>query len=81
MSRLRHLATRTNNNLDAPIGFFCYGAQCWESYNAALRAMRLGYREVLWYRGGLAAWKAAGLPTAEPQASSNTIAKSGTSNR
>jgi len=33
--------------------------KCRESYNAALRAMQLGYRNVLWYRGGLSSWMAA----------------------
>lgn len=32
------------------------------SYNAALRAINLGYRNVLWYRGGIEAWQAAGQP-------------------
>jgi len=51
----------TNGNLDATLVFFCVGTQCWESYNAALRAIHAGYRNVYWYRGGLAAWKEAGL--------------------
>lgn len=33
--------------------FLCAGIHCWLSYNAALRAVRLGYTEVHWYRGGL----------------------------
>ena len=32
------------------------------SYNASLRAIALGYTNVLWYRGGIEAWKQAGLP-------------------
>jgi PQQ-dependent catabolism-associated CXXCW motif protein len=47
---------------DAPLVFYCQSAECWMSYNAALRAIRLGYRNVLWYRGGVEAWKSAGLP-------------------
>ena len=47
------LAKLTGNDTGRQIVFFCLGAQCWESYNAALRAMDLGYRNVLWYRGGL----------------------------
>ena len=43
--------------------FFCSSAQCWLSYNAALRAVRAGYTNVYWYRGGIDAWRAAGLPT------------------
>jgi len=43
--------------------FFCSSAQCWLSYNAALRAVRAGYTNVYWYRGGIDAWRAAELPT------------------
>ena len=32
------------------------------SYNASLRAIRLRYSNVRWYRGGIEAWKAARLP-------------------
>jgi PQQ-dependent catabolism-associated CXXCW motif protein len=46
------------------IVFFCAGSQCWLSYNAALRAVAAGYGKVYWYRGGVEAWMAAGLPTA-----------------
>jgi PQQ-dependent catabolism-associated CXXCW motif protein len=60
------LAMRTNNNPQQRLVFFCAGAQCWESYNAALRALQLGYREVYWYRGGVNAWQAAGLPLSPP---------------
>lgn len=52
-----------NRKPGAQLVFFCQGAQCWESYNAVLRAVHLGYRNVVWYRGGLASWSAAGLPT------------------
>ena len=40
--------------------FFCRGAMCWLSYNAAIRAVALGYENVYWYRGGITAWEAAG---------------------
>jgi PQQ-dependent catabolism-associated CXXCW motif protein len=40
-----------------PLIFYCAGAQCWEGYNAALRARQAGYTNVYWYRGGLAAWQ------------------------
>ena len=42
---------------------FCESSLCWQSYNAALRAAADGYVNVYWYRGGVAAWRAAGLPT------------------
>lgn len=53
----------TNGQQNAPLIFYCASTQCWMSYNAALRAANLGYRNVLWYRGGLEAWSYAGLPT------------------
>lgn len=51
-------------NTSKPIIFFCAGAECWESYNAVLRAHAAGYTNLYWYRGGLASWSAAGLPMA-----------------
>ena len=44
------------------IVFFCLSAECWLSYNTALRTVRLGYENVHWYRGGVNAWKKAKLP-------------------
>ncbi len=48
--------------MNYPIVFFCQGVRCWESYNAVLRAYEAGYRNLYWYRGGLASWRAAGYP-------------------
>jgi PQQ-dependent catabolism-associated CXXCW motif protein len=58
----RLLSDLTNRDMNRPIIFFCEGPKCWESYNAALRAVNLGFRNVLWYRGGLASWTEANLP-------------------
>ena len=58
------LARLTAGNAQTPLVFFCEGPQSWMSYNAALRAIALGYTEVVWYRGGLEAWRRAGLTTA-----------------
>jgi PQQ-dependent catabolism-associated CXXCW motif protein len=49
----------TQGNKQIPIVTYCQGPQCWMSYNAALRAIALGYTNVLWYRGGLEAWQQA----------------------
>lgn len=54
------LQALTNGNRRWPIVFFCASAKCWLSYNAALRAVALGYTEVYWYRGGIEAWLDAG---------------------
>lgn len=57
------LQFQTGGRRDVPLVFYCASTQCWMSYNAALRAVNAGYANVLWYRGGIEAWKAAGLPT------------------
>lgn len=58
----------TRGQVDAPLVFYCLGPDCWMSYNAAVRALRLGYRNVLWYRGGIEAWQRAGLSLARAAA-------------
>lgn len=57
----------TQGRNDVPMIFYCLSTQCWMSYNAALRAINAGYKNVLWYRGGIEAWKAAGLPVQPAQ--------------
>lgn len=46
--------------------FFDAGPESWRAYNAGLRAIRLGYRDVVWYRGGTEAWGRANLPMVAP---------------
>jgi PQQ-dependent catabolism-associated CXXCW motif protein len=57
------LARLSGHDKGREIVFFCSGSRCWLSYNAALRATRAGYTNVFWYRGGIEAWREAGLPT------------------
>ena len=40
-----------------------YGPFGWQSYDLALSLIEHGYRHVFWYRGGEAAWTAAGFAT------------------
>ncbi len=47
-----------------PVVFYCMSRDCWLSANAAMRARKLGYTQVGWYRGGMESWKAANLPVA-----------------
>jgi PQQ-dependent catabolism-associated CXXCW motif protein len=61
------LQAATRGDKSVPLVFFCAGPRCWLSYNAALRAVRLGYRSVRWYRGGIEAWGAAGGALTEPR--------------
>lgn len=60
----RLLQAATKGDAGRAMVFFCQGTACWLSYNAALRAVALGYREVYWYRGGIEAWLAAGAELA-----------------
>ncbi len=53
----QYLSQVTQGNQTRPMVFYCQGAHCWMSYNAALRAIQLGYRQVYWYRGGVEAWQ------------------------
>lgn len=47
---------------ERPLVVACESSKCWLSVCAALRLRALGYRNLLWYRGGKFAWKEAGLP-------------------
>lgn len=46
----------------ARIVFYSHGDTGWKSYKAAVLAIRKGYTEVLWLRGGLNQWEAQGYP-------------------
>jgi rhodanese-related sulfurtransferase len=50
-------------DLNQPVVFYCSNSESWLSVNAAMRARQMGYTQVIWYRGGFAAWTQAGLPT------------------
>ena len=54
------LQQKTQGNKETPLVFYCLSSHCWMSYNASLRAINMGFKNVLWYRGGIEAWKAAG---------------------
>lgn len=58
----------TGGDRARPLVFFCVSRNCWLSYNATLRAVRLDYHLVYWYRGGLEAWRAAGGELEPPKA-------------
>ncbi len=63
----RTLAQGSGGDRARPMVFFCANARCWLSYNAALRAVRLGYTGVRWYRGGIDAWGRSGGALVEPK--------------
>lgn len=57
----------TGSDKTRPIVFLCYNYQCWLSYNASLHALEAGYTDVIWYRGGIAAWSGASLDVKPPE--------------
>jgi PQQ-dependent catabolism-associated CXXCW motif protein len=60
------LAHATGGDRAKPIVFYCL-KDCWMSWNAAKRALALGYVDVVWYPDGTDGWQAAGLPLAETE--------------
>ena len=61
----RKLHQLTSGDLSRPIVVAGWNAERFDGYNLALRLAALGYRQVLWYRGGREAWEAAGMPETE----------------
>ncbi|KRC76175.1 hypothetical protein ASE30_06075 [Achromobacter sp. Root83] len=61
------LQKKTGGDRKVPVVFLGGGMTDRSSYNAALRAGMLGW-STYWYRGGLEAWVANGLPTAAVKA-------------
>lgn len=46
----------------AAVMFYSDGPVGWKSYKAAVIAIRNGYTNVSWFRGGTAEWEATGFP-------------------
>ncbi|MBL8325486.1 MAG: PhnD/SsuA/transferrin family substrate-binding protein [Rubrivivax sp.] len=51
----------------APVIFACNGAECWKSYKASHAAVKAGYRQVHWFRGGFPEWRNAARQVASAQ--------------
>ena len=47
----------------APVVFYCNAGECWKSYKASVAAIKAGYKQVNWFRGGMPEWTSKGLPT------------------
>jgi len=57
------LARISEGDKSRPLVLYCR-SHCWMSWNAARRALTLGYRQVVWYPDGVEGWKQAGQPMA-----------------
>jgi len=55
-------APANGDRFSVPVAFYCYGRSCVRSRNCSTEAARAGFRNVLWFRGGVPEWQAAGLP-------------------
>jgi PQQ-dependent catabolism-associated CXXCW motif protein len=60
----RGLAKATHGDRARLVVLYCL-ADCWMSWNAAKRALAIGYTNVAWYPEGTDGWLAAGLPLKE----------------
>ena len=54
-----NLEKLTNHRAGKMLVFYC-DADCWMSWNAAKRALALGFRKVHWFPGGVDEWKRMG---------------------
>jgi rhodanese-related sulfurtransferase len=46
----------------APILFYCNGVKCGRSVNSSKAAIKCGYTNIYWFRGGFAEWEAKNFP-------------------
>jgi len=49
------------SNKEDPAIFHCNGQGSWRSYKASAQALKEGYKQVYWFRGGLPEWKKKGF--------------------
>lgn len=57
----------TGGDKTRPLVFLCISSECWLSYNASLRALEAGYKDVIWYRGGTNSWTGASFELTKPE--------------
>lgn len=60
----RNLVRLTQNDKSTELLFFCT-SDCWQSWNAAKRAISWGYENVFWYPNGTDGWEENGYPLIE----------------
>ena len=58
------LSRATRSDRTKLLVFYCQ-ANCWMSWNAAKRALSIGYTNVVWYPEGTDGWQQADLPVEE----------------
>lgn len=48
---------------NTPFIMYCDGTICWKSYKSTTMAIKAGWKNIYWFRGGFPEWKEAGLPS------------------
>ena len=48
---------------NAPVLFYCNGVKCGRSVVTSRVALKCGYNNIYWFRGGYEEWKAKGFPS------------------
>jgi PQQ-dependent catabolism-associated CXXCW motif protein len=62
----QNLASASGGDKAKPLVFYCL-RNCWMSWNAAKRAVELGYESVIWFPDGTDGWSEAGLPLSQTE--------------
>jgi len=60
---LMRISQQMPTDLNTPTVYYCYDPDCMKSKVAAETAIKMGYKNVYWYREGIEGWKNAGYPT------------------
>ena len=55
---------RLPKDKNAPLIMFCDGSVCWKSYKSTVMAIKAGWKNIYWFRGGFPEWKEAGFAIA-----------------
>ena len=55
---------RLPKDKNAPLIMYCDGTVCWKSYKSAIMAIKAGWTNIYWFRGGYPEWKDAGFTIA-----------------
>ena len=69
-----NLTKLTDGDVSKPMVYYCL-SDCWVSWNAARRAISMGYKQVYWFKDGTDVWSDAGLELAPAQLYEDRLAQ------
>ena len=53
---------KTIKKKSSPVLFYCNGPKCGRSAKSVKKALKCGYNNIYWFRGGFEEWEAKGFP-------------------